>query len=91
MCTQAPICKYAITCTITHVRNSSISSISYAFRNNYILKVSKVQKNKQQTYLQSEYVHIRLYTCKTSPSPFYGLLGGILLRTEFNSHKQLRL
>ena len=30
MCTQAPICKCAITCTIAHVRDCSIS---YAFRN----------------------------------------------------------
>ena len=44
--TQAIICKCAITCTITLVRNCSIS---YAFRNNYIF--SKFPKsNKPNVY-----------------------------------------
>ena len=88
MCTQAPICKCAITCTITHVRNCSIS---YSFRKNCIFSKFPKYKKQQQTYIQNEYVHTQLYTCKTSPFPFYGLLGGILLRTECNTHKQLWL
>ena len=52
--TQATICKCAITCTITVVRNCSIS---YAFTNNCIF--SKVPKyNKPNVYTKSICTHM---------------------------------
>ena len=60
MSTHAPICKCAITCTITHVRMCEI--VQLVTHSGITANSQSFQSTNNQTYIQSEYVHTRLYT-----------------------------